>query len=68
MATCGTCGGDGKCRTCWGDGFIWKNGQQAECNPNCGTCGGDGKVNEPTGRPGDGRQSPGGGKGGKGGK
>lgn len=66
MAICGSCGGDGKCRTCWGAGFTYVRGERVDCNANCGTCGGDGKVAEPGGN-GNQYQDPGKGKGGKGG-
>lgn len=64
MANCGTCGGDGVCRTCWGAGFIYSRGQQVTCQPHCGPCSGTGRTQ------GDGKPNTlpdGGGKGGKGG-
>lgn len=65
MPACGTCGGDKKCRTCWGVGFIYVKGQRVDCDPNCGTCGGTGLADEPTGSPSSGKPYGAGGKGGK---
>lgn len=66
MATCGTCGGDRKCRTCWGVGHTFIRGERVECDPACGTCDGTGKVDEETGSPTSGKPYGAGGK--KGGK